>query len=84
VAEWFKAPVLKTGKAREGLREFESHPFRQFPLPRRAPIERGVAIARKTLAIFFPIDGNFRARQSKRALQATLHRRSCIPVTATI
>src|ERR1700676_1326803 len=33
VAEWFKAPVLKTGKAREGLREFESHPFRHSPRP---------------------------------------------------
>jgi hypothetical protein len=30
VAEWFKAPVLKTGKARKGLREFESHPFRHL------------------------------------------------------
>lgn len=28
VAEWFKAPVLKTGGARKGSREFESHPFR--------------------------------------------------------
>src|ERR1700733_3408843 len=28
VAEWFKAPVLKTGRARKGPREFESHPFR--------------------------------------------------------
>ena len=30
MAEWFKAPVLKTGGARKGSREFESHPFRQF------------------------------------------------------
>jgi hypothetical protein len=29
VAEWFKAPVLKTGRGRELPREFESHPFRQ-------------------------------------------------------
>src|SRR3954463_15579763 len=29
VAEWFKAAVLKTAKLREGLREFESLPFRQ-------------------------------------------------------
>ena len=33
VAEWFKAPVLKTGKARKGLREFESHPFRHTSTP---------------------------------------------------
>jgi hypothetical protein len=30
VAEWFKAPVLKTGRGREFPREFESHPFRQL------------------------------------------------------
>ena len=32
VAEWFKAPVLKTGRGRELPREFESHPFRQITL----------------------------------------------------
>jgi hypothetical protein len=30
VAEWFKAAVLKTARAREGPRGFESLPFRQF------------------------------------------------------
>ena len=29
VAEWFKAAVLKTARARKGPRGFESHPFRQ-------------------------------------------------------
>jgi hypothetical protein len=29
VAEWFKAPVLKTGRGFTPPREFESHPFRQ-------------------------------------------------------
>ena len=29
VAEWFKAPVLKTGNGRNSARGFESHPFRQ-------------------------------------------------------
>jgi hypothetical protein len=29
VAEWFKAPVLKTGRGFTLPREFESHPFRQ-------------------------------------------------------
>jgi hypothetical protein len=29
VAEWFKAAVLKTARAREGPRGFESLPFRQ-------------------------------------------------------
>ena len=28
VAEWFKAPVLKTGRGFTPPREFESHPFR--------------------------------------------------------
>ena len=30
VAEWFKAPVLKTGRGFTLPREFESHPFRHF------------------------------------------------------
>src|SRR6266540_67980 len=30
VAEWFKAAVLKTARARKGPRGFESHPFRQL------------------------------------------------------
>jgi hypothetical protein len=34
VAEWLKAAVLKTARAREGPRGFESHPFRQTPFPR--------------------------------------------------
>ncbi len=29
MAEWFKAPVLKTGRGRNVPRGFESHPFRQ-------------------------------------------------------
>jgi hypothetical protein len=32
VAEWFKAPVLKTGRPRKGSRGFESHPFRHIIL----------------------------------------------------
>ena len=31
VAEWFKAPVLKTGGGFTPPREFESHPFRHRP-----------------------------------------------------
>ena len=31
VAEWFKAPVLKTGRGLTLSRGFESHPFRQQP-----------------------------------------------------
>jgi integrase len=31
VAEWFKAPVLKTGRGRNVPRGFESHPFRHRP-----------------------------------------------------
>ncbi len=30
VAEWFKAAVLKTARARKGPRGFESHPFRHL------------------------------------------------------
>jgi hypothetical protein len=33
VAEWFKAPVLKTGRGFTPPREFESHPFRHFLRP---------------------------------------------------
>jgi hypothetical protein len=29
VAEWLKAPVLKTGNVRKGVRGFESHLLRQ-------------------------------------------------------
>jgi hypothetical protein len=32
VAEWFKAPVLKTGRGFTLPRGFESHPFRQVTL----------------------------------------------------
>jgi hypothetical protein len=32
VAEWFKAPVLKTGRGFTLPRGFESHPFRQIML----------------------------------------------------
>src|SRR3981189_1123079 len=44
VAEWFKAPVLKTGRGFTLPRGFESHPFRQ---PRRigeaGPLAAGTA-----------------------------------------
>jgi hypothetical protein len=35
VAEWLKAPVLKTGVG-SAYREFESHPIRQFSMPEKA------------------------------------------------
>jgi NAD(P)-dependent dehydrogenase (short-subunit alcohol dehydrogenase family) len=37
VAEWFKAPVLKTGRRRKASREFESHPFRQLLVDAKLP-----------------------------------------------
>ncbi len=53
VAEWLKAAVLKTARAREGPRGFESHPFRQRGIRSRpSPSEKSsdVSSRRKTAA----------------------------------
>jgi hypothetical protein len=79
VAEWFKAPVLKTGRGFTPPREFESHPFRQAlkDTPARIiPMQLGAAKAAyptplTTVGVIWINPSRAKHQQGARGIQIT-------------